>query len=429
VFNVISFFGIFAFIGIGWLFSTNRKNFNWKLVIAGIGLQLLFAVFVFIIPAGSHLFLWLNDIVIKIIDASAAGTKFVFGSLAIPPGMEGSHGFILAFQSLPTIIFFSALISVLYFFNVMPLLIRFFAGIFTRLMKVSGAESLCAASNIFVGVEASFTVKPHIPKMTKSELCTMLTAGMATVASNVLALYVFTLKDLFPTIAGHLISASILSAPAAIVMSKVLMPEDSVPETAGISIKPHYEKPSNLFEAIINGAQDGVKVIVGVAALLIAVLGLVALVDMILGGAGIWANHLLSVNIDWSLKGIAGYLFYPFSLLMGVPPQDAFQVGRIVGERIIATEVAGYQDLAVAISSKLIHNPRSIVITTYALCGFAHLASMAIFVGGISALVPGRTRDLSKIAFRALFAATLACCMTACIAGTFFNESSILLGK
>jgi CNT family concentrative nucleoside transporter len=429
VFNVISFFGIFAFIGIGWLFSTNRKNFNWKLVIAGIGLQLLFAVFVFIIPAGSHLFLWLNDIVLKIIDASTAGTKFVFGSLAIPPGMEGSYGFILAFQSLPTIIFFSALISVLYFFNVMPLLIRFFAVIFTRLMKVSGAESLCAASNIFVGVEASFTVKPHIPKMTKSELGTMLTAGMATVASNVLALYVFTLKDLFPTIAGHLISASILSAPAAIVMSKVLMPEDSVPETAGISIKPHYEKPSNLFEAIINGAQDGVKMIVGVAALLIAVLGLVALVDMILGGAGIWANHLLSVNIDWSLKGIAGYLFYPFSLLMGVPPQDAFQVGRIVGERIIATEVAGYQDLAVAISSKLIHNPRSIVITTYALCGFAHLASMAIFVGGISALVPERTRDLSKIAVRALFAATLACCMTACIAGTFFNESSILLGK
>lgn len=429
MFNVISFFGIFAFIGIGWLFSTNRKNFNWKLVIAGIGLQLLFAVFVFIIPAGSHLFLWLNDIVLKIIDASTAGTKFVFGSLAIPPGMEGSYGFILAFQSLPTIIFFSALISVLYFFNVMPLLIRFFAVIFTRLMKVSGAESLCAASNIFVGVEASFTVKPHIPKMTKSELGTMLTAGMATVASNVLALYVFTLKDLFPTIAGHLISASILSAPAAIVMSKVLMPEDSVPETAGISIKPHYEKPSNLFEAIINGAQDGVKMIVGVAALLIAVLGLVALVDMILGGAGIWANHLLSVNIDWSLKGIAGYLFYPFSLLMGVPPQDAFQVGRIVGERIIATEVAGYQDLAVAISSKLIHNPRSIVITTYALCGFAHLASMAIFVGGISALVPERTRDLSKIAVRALFAATLACCMTACIAGTFFNESSILLGK
>ncbi len=429
MYNVISFLGIFGFIGIGWLFSTNRKKTSWRLVISGIVIQMVFAVFIFVIPVGSQLFLWLNDIVLKIIDASSAGTKFVFGSLAIPPGLEGSHGFILAFQSLPTIIFFSALISVLYFFNVMPLLIRFFAQIFTRLMKVSGAESLCTASNIFVGVEASFTVKPHIPKMTRSELCTMLTAGMATVASNVLALYVFTLKAQFPTIAGHLISASILSAPAGIVMSKLLIPEEQVPETAGVSIKPHYEKPANLFEAIINGAQDGVKMIVGVAALLIAVLGLVALIDMVLGGAGGSINKFMHVNIDWTLKGIAGYLFYPFSLMMGVPPQDAFTVGKIVGERIIATEVAGYQDLAAAISSNIIHHSRSIVITTYALCGFAHLASMAIFVGGISALVPVRTRDLSKIAFRALVAATLACCMTACIAGTFFNESSILLGR
>jgi CNT family concentrative nucleoside transporter len=429
VYNVISFLGIFGFIGIGWLFSTNRKKTSWRLVLSGVVMQLIFAVFIFVVPVGSQLFLWLNDIVLKIIDASSAGTKFVFGPLAIPPGLAGSHGFILAFQSLPTIIFFSALISVLYFLNIMPLLIRFFASVFTRLLKVSGAESLCAASNIFVGVEASFTVKPHIPKMTRSELCTMLTAGMATVASNVLALYVFTLKAQFPTIAGHLISASILSAPAAIVMSKILMPEEQVPETAGISIKPHYERPSNLFEAIINGAQDGVKMIVGVVALLIAVLGLVALVDIVLGGAGGSINKFMHINIDWTLKGIAGYLFYPFSLLMGVPMNDAFTVGKIVGERIIATEVAGYQDLSLAISSNLIHNSRSIVIATYALCGFAHLASMAIFVGGITALVPGRTRDLSKIAFRALIAATLACCMTACIAGTFFSDSSILLGK
>jgi CNT family concentrative nucleoside transporter len=429
VYNVISFLGIFGFIGIGWLFSTNRKKTSWRLVLAGVAMQLIFAIFIFVIPVGSQLFLWLNDIVMKIIDTSAAGTKFVFGSLAIPPGLEGSHGFILAFQSLPSIIFFSALLSVLYFLNVMPLVIRFFADVFTRLMKISGAESLCTAANIFVGVEASFTVKPHIPKMTRSELCTMLTAGMATVASNVLALYIFTLKAQFPTIAGHLISASILSAPAAIVMSKLLMPEEMVPETAGLSIKPHYDKPSNLFEAIINGAQDGVKMIVGVVALLIAVLGLVALVDLVLGGAGLRINTLLHVNVDWTLKGLAGYLFYPISLLMGVPLEDAFAIGKIVGERLIATEVAGYQDLSVAIASHTIHNLRSMVIATYALCGFAHLASMAIFVGGISAIVPGKTRDLSKIAVRALFAATLACCMTACIAGTFFNESSILLGK
>ena len=427
--NLISFFGLFVLIGFGWLLSANRKVFNWHLVIWGVGLQLLFGLFIFRIPAGAKLFLLLNDLVVKIIDASTEGAKFVFGPLASPPGTEGSPGFILAFQGLPSIIFFSALISALYFLRIMPLLIRAFASVFSRLMKISGAESLCAASNIFVGVESAFTVRPHIAEMTRSELCTMLSAGMATVASNVLALYVFTLRAQFPTIAGHLISASILSAPAAIVMSKVLVPEEQRPKTLGVAIKPHYERESNLFEAIINGAHAGVKVIVGVAALLVAVLGLVALLDMIVGGIGLKINTLVGAEVDWSLKGLLGYLFYPFTLLLGVSPGDAVQVARIVGERTIATEVAGYQGLAEAITQGRITNPRSILITTYALCGFAHLASMAIFVGGISALSPLKTKTLSQIGFRALLAATLACLMTACVAGTFFTGSSILFGN
>lgn len=429
IYNVISFAGVFALIGIGWLFSTNRKKINWKLVAAGAGAQLLFALFVFRVPAGTRLFLLINTAVVRIVDASSAGAQFLFGPLALPPGAPGSHGFILAFQALPTIIFFSALISILYFYRIMPFLIRTFASFFSRIMKLSGAESLSVASNIFVGVESTFTIRPYIQSMTRSELCTVLTTGMATVASNVLALYVFTLREQFPAIAGHLVSASILSAPAAVVISKVLYPEEMVPETLGTSVRAHYQRESNVFEAVISGANAGVKVIVGVGALLVAVLGLVALADLFLGFAGGKINALMSINIDWSLKGLLGMLFYPFTLIMGVPPEDAVTVAKIVGERTVATEVVGYQHLAAAIAGGALQNPRSIVITTYALCGFAHFASMAIFIGGVSALAPGKTRVLSQIGFRALSAATLACMMTACMSGMFYTGSSLLLGK
>jgi len=429
VFNFISFAGIAVLLGICWLFSTNRKKVNWQLAFAGIGLQLIFALFIFKVPAGSRFFLLINSLVIKVVEASAAGSQFVFGSLALPPGVAGSHGFILAFQALPTIIFFSALISLLYYLNIMPLLIRGFASLFCKVLKLSGAESVAVASNIFVGVEAAFTIRPHIKGMTPSELATMLTAGMATVASNVLALYVFTLRDVFPAIAGHLVSASILSAPAAVVISKILIPEEGIPETYGVAVKPDYERESNLFEAIINGANAGVKVIVGVAALLIAVLGLVALGDMLLVGFGAKLNGMLHTSIDWSIKGLLGYLFYPFTLLMGVRPEDARIVAAIIGERTVATEVAGYQHLSSVIASGVLTNPRSIIITTYALCGFAHFASMAIFIGGIGALAPTQIKTLSRIGFRSLCAATVACMVTACIAGIFASNSSILLGK
>ena len=427
--NFISFLGIFVFVAIAWVFSTNRRRMNWHAILWGIGLQLAFGFFVFQVPAGTRLFLFLNDLVVRVVEASSAGARFLFGALALPPGVEGSPGFILAFQALPTIVFFSALLSVLYFVNIMPWLIRLFARVFTKLMRISGAESLCAASNIFVGVESALTIRPHLPEMTRSELCTVLTTGMATIASNVLALYVFILRDQFPTIAGHLISASILSAPAAIVMSKVLVPEEEIPKTLGLSVQPHYVRESNLFEAIINGANAGVRVIVGIAALLLAVLGLIALLDMLVGAAGEKLNALMQANVDWTLRGLLGYLFRPLTLIMGVPLHDAVTVAKIVGERTVATEVAGYQDLALAISKGTLTDPRSIVITTYALCGFAHFASMAIFVGGTAALAPERTTALSQVAIRALVAATLACLMTGCIAGTFCTGGSILTAR
>ena len=225
IYNGISFLGILFLVAVGWFFSTNRGRINGKLVAWGMGLQLVFALFVFRVPAGMRLFLALNDIVVRVVDASAEGSRFLFGPLALPPGTAGSLGFFLAFQALPTIIFFSALMAILYFIKLMPLVIRWFAALFCRTMRLSGAESVAVASNIFVGIESVFTIRPHLEDMTRSELCTILTTGMATVASNVLALYVFTLQKQFPTIAGHLVSASILSAPAAVVMSKVLLPE------------------------------------------------------------------------------------------------------------------------------------------------------------------------------------------------------------
>ena len=432
LYNFVSFAGIFILLTIAWLISRflfgNRDIMNWSLICWGIGLQILFALFIFIVPAGIKLFQAINDLAVIVLSTASEGAKFVFGTLAAPPGTEESLGFILAFQAFPTIIFFSALVAILYYYNILPFFIGQFAKLFTRLMKISGAEALCAASNIFVGVESAFTIKPYIQKMTRSELCTILTAGMATVASNVLALYVFTLYSQFPSIAGHLISASFLSAPAALVMSKILFPETKIPKTLGKVVDIHYEKDASLFEAIINGATSGLKVVFSIVALLIAVLGLVALIDLAIGGLGSQLNNWIEINIDWSLKGLLGYLFYPFTLIIGIPIEDAKIISQIIGERIILTEVASYQDLATAISNSTLIHARSAVVTSYALCGFAHVASMAIFVGGVTALAPERTSAISKVAFKALIAATLSCLLTACIAGTFFTNTSILFG-
>lgn len=412
----VSFAGLIGFMVVAWIFSVKRSEVNWRVILWGVLLQFAFATFIFLVPAGVKFFLLVNDFVVKVLDCAARGSEFAFGPLAAGPGKEGSIGFILAFQALPTIIFFSALISLLYYLQVMPRVIRLFARIFTLLMKISGAEALCASSNIFVGVESAFTVKPYISRMTKSEICTMLTAGMATVGSNVLALYVLTLQDVFPTIAGHLVSASILSAPAAIIMSKLIWPETEIPETLGKDVQPYYEKPDNLFLAVIQGAQEGVKVILGITALLIAVLGITALVDMFLG----------MISSALSLKVLLGYLALPFTYLLGIPPADVPHIAVLIGEKLVLTEVVAYIDLARMLSEDILTSRRSAVIATYALCGFTHVASMAIFVGGISSLAPEKTKELSEVALRALVAATLACLMTGCVAGIFFSGDTLL---
>ncbi|MBN1391581.1 MAG: hypothetical protein JW947_02130 [Sedimentisphaerales bacterium] len=433
IYNLISLAGVFILLAFAWLLSSNRRNMNWRVIFWGIILQFIIAIFIFKVPVGSNAFLWVNDAVVKILNSASAGAKFVFGRLALLPGQtseagEESLGSILAFQAFPTIIFFSALISILYYFNIMQYVIRGFAYVFTKLMRISGAESLVAASEIFVGIESNLAVRPYLNKMTRSEICTVMTCGMATVASNVLALYVFSLRDVLPTIAGHLVTASLLAAPAAVVMSKIIIPENEKPETLGAHIQPFYERENSFFEAIINGANAGVKMLVGIVALLIAVLGLVALADLLLSSLGLPINKLLGLEGTWSLKAILGYIFYPFTLICGVPVADAKVISPILGERVLVTEVVAYRDLAAALQQGLLHNPRSAVVATYALCGFAHLASMAIFAGGLSALVPGRVGVIAKVALRALIAATLAGLLTACVAGTVFANGPTVLG-
>jgi len=434
IYNLVSFAGIFLLAGVAWIFSSNRKVVNFRAVFWGIGLELLFAGFIFVVPAGTRIFLWVNDAVNAVTAAATTGTEFLFGRLALAPGTtnaagEPSLGYFLAFQGLPTIIFFAALLGALYYLKVMPFIIRLFSRLFSRSMRISGAEALSVSANIFVGVESALVVRPHLKDMTRSELGTIITAGMGTIASTILAMYVLMLQKFLPTIAGHLVSASFISAPACIVMAKLVMPETEKPLTLGVDVHPHYEREDNLIMAIINGAGEGLKLLGGIITLLIAFLGILALVNLGLGWAGGLVNGLFGWHVEWSLEVLLGYVFYPLTLAMGVAPADAFSVAKLLGDRTILTEVFSYGRLADMMAAGAFKDPRSAIIAAYALCGFAHVASMAIFIGGTGALVPTRIRDLSRIGFRALLAATLACLMTGAVAGAFYTGSSVLLGR
>jgi CNT family concentrative nucleoside transporter len=428
-----SLLGLILLMALAWALSTNRRRIPWRVVTWGTLLQLIFAVFVFILPFGANFFLAVNELVNALLESAGAGTRFLFGRLALPPGTVGedgepSLGFFLAFQGLPTLVFFASLVALLYHIGLMPILIRGFSRAFTALMRISGAESLCASSNIFVGVESALTVRPYLERMTRSELCTILAAGMATIASTVLGLYVLILRGTFPTIAGHLVSASVLSAPAAVVMAKLLYPEHERPETLGMDVKPQVQKASNWIEATIEGAMAGVKLVVGVAALLLAFLGLVELVNLILGAVGGRVNAWAGLDVDWSLPSLMGHVFYPLTWVLGIDPADVGICAKLIGERTIITEIPAYQELSTLMAENAFRDPRSVVITTYALCGFAHIPSLAIFVGGISALAPSRTKDLAALGPRALLAAILATLMTGAVAGVFATGRTVLGG-
>ena len=424
--HLVSALGFLFFASIAWLLSSHRRKIAWRTIFWGLSLQLVIGVLIFRIPASHRIFLWMNDAVLALLNASRSGTTFLFGPLAASPGEPGSVGFILIFQVLPVAIFFSAFTAALYHLRVLQWVVRLFARLFHRTMAISGAESLCGASNIFVGVESALVIRPYLEKMTRSELLTVLTTGMATVASSTLGVYVAFLTGVFPQIAGHLLSASILSIPAAVVIAKLLVPETETPETsAGVPVEDESTRSRNLMSAIIGGAMDGLKLAAGITALLIAILGLVALGDIVLGLIGSW----MGIAQPLSFVRILGWLFYPVAYMLGLQPGDVPEAARLLGERVILTEVVSYQDLSQSISDGRIIDGRSVVILSYALCGFAHVASVAIFVGGTAALAPSRRDDLASLGWRALLAATLATLMTGCVAGIFSTGEGVLLVK
>ena len=422
--HAISLVGFVIFAGLAWLFSSNRRRIAWRTITWGVALQLVIGLIIFRLPGSHWILLWLNDAVVALLNASKSGSVFLFGPLAASPGESGSVGFILVFQVLPVVIFFAAFTAMLYHLRVLQVFVRLFARLFHRTMKISGAESLSSAANIFVGIESALVVRPYLEKMTRSELLLLLTTGMATVASSVLGVYVAFLAGVFPQIAGHLLSASSLAIPACVVVSKLLIPETDTPETlAAVPVEDESDRSKNVIGAIIQGAMDGLKLSAGISALIIAILGIVALLDKILGVVSSW----FGMSEPLSIVRILGWLFYPFAFLLGVQTSDVPITARLLGERVILTEVFSYNHLAQLISSGQVTAPRTVVILSYALCGFAHVAAMAIFVGGTAALAPTRRDDLASLGLRALLAATLATLMTGCIAGIFSSGEGILL--
>ena len=425
VYRFIAFAG-FLIVGIvAWL-TGRRAPVNWKTIGGSFVLAWVLGVLTFWLPWSRQALSWLNGILVAILNVYQKGNIFLFGPLAIGPGQTlpdgtASVGFVLAMQVLPAVIFFSAMVAGLYYLKIMPAIVRGFAWLFYRVMRVSGAESLSASANIFVGIESGLTIRPYLATLTPSELLTVLTCMMATVASTVMAIYVIALQGVFPEIAGHLVSASIISIPCAILISKVTLPEDRQPETLGdlpaiveeFDAPEHDEKSSsNLIAALIDGGMQGVKMAVGIATLLIVFLGLEAMVDLVLELLPQMGETPLSLN------RILGWMTWPFTVLMGLKPEEWQTASQILGARFVETEVTAYFKLAAVqggISPAL--TPRSLIVMTYALCGFVHVASMGIFVGGLSALIPSRIQDISRLGFRALWTAFLATVLTGCIAG------------
>ena len=333
----------------------------------------------------------------------------------------------LAAQVLPAVIFFASVMAALYHLHLIDPVVRFFGRIFHRTLQLSGAEALAGSIHLFFGVETAAAVRPYLAGMTRSELLTVLATNLATVASTTLAVYVLFLRDAFPQIAGHLLSASLLSIPCAVLAAKLILPETGQPETMGEV--PPIERPdehSNLMGAIAAGAWDGLKIAAGIVTILIAILGLVGLIDLGLAQAG----RLVGLEVGGeplSLAGILGWLFTPFAWLIGIEAADVGIAGRLLGQRIILTEIVSYQELGVIADAGRL-SPRSLIVISYALCGFTHVGGMAIAVGGFGALAPSRLDDLGSLAFRALAAATIATLLTGALAGVFFHSQTGMLG-
>ena len=440
--------GIVILIGISFLLSNNKTKISWRLVFGGLTLQIFFAILIlkgenlrtFFEPLGwpKDFFNWISYFFVLVLNFTSEGARFVFGDLANPPGSEGSLGSFFAFQVLPTIIFFASLMSVLYYLGIMQLIVKGMAWVMARTLGTSGAESLSNSANVFVGqTEAPLMIKPFLKDLTKSELLTIMVGGMATIAGGVMAAYVqilgsaYAIKHGIPLqqaqqmFATHLLGASVMAAPAGIVISKILFPETGDPVTKG-TIKVIVEKNgSNVIEAAANGAADGWKLAINVGAMLLAFIALIALINYLLSGLGniIGVNNYFKENFGQPLnfQVLIGLVFQFVAFGIGVPWQDALNFGSLLGVKIVLNEFVAYSEMGTLVEMGKLINEKSILMLTYALCGFANFSSIAIQIGGIGPLAPDRKSDIAALGIKAVIGGVLATLMTATLAGLLFS--------
>ena len=417
--------GIVGLIGIAWLCSRNRKSIRWRMVGSGLLLQIVIALAVLKLPPVRWVFDFISDFAIAMLSFTREGSIFLFGSLV---ENTETFGFIFAFQVLPTIVFFSALTSLLYYLNILQWVVYAFAWVMNKTMRLSGAETLAATANIFVGqTEAPLLVKPYIDKMTRSEILALMTGGMATIAGAVLIAYIGFLGGDDPVqqklFATHLLIASIISAPAALVSAKILLPEtEEVDQSLFI---PRHSMGDNLLDAMTLGTTQGVHLAVNVGAMLLVFTAMISMVNYMLTdwvgtwtGLNAWAADFSGGRYEvFNLQFLFGVLLSPVAWLIGTPSADVMAIGQLLGEKTILNEFYAYTTFGELKDNGVMTDPKSIIIATYALCGFANFASIGIQIGGISAIAPSRRKDLSELAVPALIGGTLACLFTACIAG------------
>ena len=413
--RLIGILGILAILGLAYIISNDKNKIDKKLIFWGISLQLFFALLILKVPGGKFVFNSIDIFIKKILDFSVEGSKFLFGNLAddslyFPSdGSWPGFGFQFAFLVLPTVIFFSSIMSVLYHIGFMQKIIKHISKLMQKTMGTSGAETTSISANIFVGqTEAPLVIKPFISKMTNSELMAIMTGGFATVAGGVMAAYVLMLSKTIPGIAGHLMAASIMSAPAALVIAKIIYPETNSPETAKGDIElSKVSDDGNFLESIGNGATEGMKLALNIAAMLIAFISIIALLN--------WALGLISFGSTiLSIELILGYLFMPLAFLMGAPWSEAHILGSLMGQKLVLTEFIAYGNLASLGDSV---STKTATIAAYALCGFANFASIGIQLGGIGSIAPERKKDLAKLVMKAMIGGALASWLTATIAG------------
>ncbi len=431
-------FGLAVLIGIAWVFSNNKRSVDWRLVATGVALQIAFAAFVLMTSWGSTIFESLGQVFVKLIEFTNEGSKMILGGFAD----QDKYGFVFIFHALPTVIFFASFMAILYHLGVMQWVVRIMALAITKVMRVSGAETTSVCASVFIGqTEAPLTVRPYISRMTESELLTMMIGGMAHIAGGVMAVYIGMLAGTDPEqqamYAKHFLAASIMAAPATLIIAKILIPETGTPLTAG-SVTVHVEKESkNIIDAAAAGASDGMRLAINIAAMLLAFVALIAMVNHLIGWVGDWhipgyqsMNMMLNdgamgdaQTVKLNLGLILGYVLAPIAWVIGIEWDDAVIAGGLIGQKIVLNEFIAYLQLAQTPVGEGVGaiSENSRLILTYALCGFANFASIAIQIGGIGGLAPERRGDLARFGLRAVLGGSIATLMTATIAGVLIH--------